>query len=173
MRSIAFSPDAHFVLTGGFDNTARLWRLEPTENTLLVDVYILLLKLKTNPYSLKDDQDAIDRLRVVGTQPEHDPQIIKIIEAFLYWATLPEQDCFICTENYNPSMNICMQLPCCKKLLCKACLDKLGTMTYSTNFEGYRFQHAVQAKCPFCNRPAAQMGTVKKLDPSIKGNSHD
>ena len=45
-------------------------------------------------------------------------------------------------------------------------------MSYSTEFEGYQFQHAVRAKCPFCNKPANQIGTIKKFD-AYKSKDND
>ena len=134
-----------------------------------------MLKLIENEDSLKEDSQAINRLLSIMKELEQKTKIIKPIADYFYRIKLPEQECWICTEKYDPELHTCMQLPCCQKRICKVCLDKLGGMTYSTQFETYQFEHSVQKKCPFCNKPANQMGIIKKFDTTKdadKGSNH-
>ena len=174
VTTVAFSPDGRFAFTGSGDQMVRIWQISPAVSSALsIEDSMLLLKARKNEDSLKDDIQALERLKVISEQSlGQQSQIGNIVETILYKKNLPEQDCYICTESYNPYSKACMELPCCKKLICKACLDQLGSMTYSTTVAGYQFQHAVQAKCPFCNKPATQMGTVKKFDTDKNGGTH-
>ena len=136
---------------------------------------MLSVKLYENENSLKDDSQALNRLHVIVNNPELAAETIKLITDYFYRTNLVERECWICSDKYDRESRICMQLPCCKKTMCKVCLDKLGGMSYSTEFAGYQFEHTVQKKCPFCNKPANQMGTIKKFDINNredKGNTH-
>ena len=164
VASVAFSPDGRFALTGSYDKTARLWRVELTENTLSVEDSLLMLKLNVNDTRLKNDPEALNRLQQIMKEPEQHPQTIKLIADYLYRIKLPEQECWICTEKYDPESRICMLLSCCKKQICKVCLDKLREMSYSSLFEGHQFEQSVQNKCPFCNKPANQMGIIRRFN---------
>ena len=173
ITSVAFSPDNRFALTGSWDNSAHLLKIESIDSAALaLEDLLLIIKLTEDADTLKDDSKALERLQVIGKTAQQQPLIIKLITDYLYRAKLPEKECWICSEKYDPEARICMQLICCKKTMCKVCLDKLGGMTYSTEFEGYQFQHTVKAKCPFCNKPADQMGTIKKFKIDDPENHH-
>ena len=166
VSSVAFSPDSRFALIGS--NNLRLWQIESVNITpLTVEDALLLIKAYKSEYSLKDDSQALERLQSIIKEPQQQIAIVKLFANYLYRIELPEQECWICSEMYDSESRVCMQLSCCKKQICKACVDRLGTMSYSTEFEGYQFQHAVIAKCPFCNKPANQMGVVKKCEPAV------
>ena len=51
------------------------------------------------------------------------------------------------------------------------CLDNLGRISYSTEFERYQFQHAVRAKYHF-NKLADEIGTIKKFDSNKNSDDH-
>ena len=171
ITSVAFSPDSRFILTGSYDQTARIWQVDQIDSILPIEDSLLILKLNGNDNGLKDDSDALNRLELIVKDPQQDAQTIKRISDYLYRIKFPEQECCICTENYDPEARICMQLPCCKKQICKVCLDKLGGMSYSSEFDGYQFEHSVKNKCPYCNKPTDQMGPIKKFD-SDKNNDN-
>ena len=97
---------------------------------------------------------------------------VKLIADYHYRSQASGKRVLDLSEKYNLESRICMQLPCCQKIICKVCLDKLGSMTYSTEFAGYQFQHTVKAKCPFCNKPANQMGIIKKFKIDDPHNHH-
>lgn len=170
IRSVAFSPNGQFALTVSSDKTARLWKIEQIDSIVLVEDALLILKLIENEDSLKDDSQAFERLQAVVKEAQQQPQIIKIINDFLNGIKIPEKECNICTEKYDPETHICMQLPCCKQCICKVCLDRIGKMTYLTEFESYQFEDAVQKKCPYCNKPTNEMGIIKKFDTTKNGN---
>ena len=171
VESVAFSPDSSLALTGSVDTTARLWKIESIDlKVLSVDDSLLILKLIENEDSLKNDSPALERLHAITKENKYQPHIINLITDYLYRTKLPAQACCICTEKYDTGEHICMQLPCCKQSICKACLDRIGNMTYSAQFESYQFEHTVQKKCPYCNRPANQMGIIKKYDTNTNAN---
>ena len=164
ISTVAFSKDGRLFLTGSYDKTACLFKIETADTTALaLEDVMLIVKLITNEDSLKDDFDALERLNALTQIPEQQSPIIKIVTDFLYRMKLPEKECWICSEKYDPASRVCMKLLCCPKIICKICLEKLGRMSYSTECAGYQFQQAVKAKCPFCNKPADQMGTIKKF----------
>ena len=170
INSIAFSPDGKFALTGSDDMTAILWKIEQSNTKVLsVDDSLLLLKLIENEDCLKDDCEALNRLELIMKDHKQQNKIRKLITDYFYRTILPAQACCICTEKYDTDDHICMQLPCCKQCICKVCLDRIGKMTYSTQFESYQFEDHVQKKCPYCNRPANQIGTIKKYDANKNG----
>ena len=172
VRSVAFSPNNRFVSIRSYD-TAILWKFESVDSAALaLEDLLLIIKLIENEDLLNDDPQALERLELIMKEPEKQCLITKLIADYSYRAKLPEKECWICSEKYDPEARICMQLICCKKTMCKVCLDKLGGMTYSTEFEGYQFQHTVKAKCPFCNKPADQMGTIKKFKIDDPENHH-
>ena len=173
VTSVAFILDGRFVLTrASHDIAARLWRIEQIDSTLPVEDSLLILKLHENDTSLNEDPEALNRLQLIVKESQQHPQITKLVADYLYKIKLPEEECWICTEKYDPEARTCMQLPCCKKQICKSCLDKLGNMTYLSQFEGYQFENSVQKKCPFCNKPANQMGTIKKFDTEKNQDNH-
>ena len=163
--SVAFSPDGHYFLTGSRDATTRYWKIEPFDGTALaLEDLLLIIKLIENEDSLKDDTQALDRLQLIMKTEQHKPVITKLIADYLYRSKLPEKVCWICSEMYDTETHICMQLECCPKTICKFCLDRLGGMSYSFEYAGYQFEHSVKNKCPFCNKPANQMGTIKRFN---------
>ena len=173
IRSVAFSPDGHFALTGAADNTARLWTIESISIKIVsLEDSVLLLKLIENEDCLQDDPQAIERLQLILKTPYQQTKITKLITEYLYRIKLPEKECWICSEMYDPKTRICMQLECCPKQICKVCLDKIGIMSYSIYFEGDLFTYAVQHKCPYCNKPANLMGTIKKYKTDDLDNHH-
>ena len=162
VTSVAFSPDGNFILTGSSDDTTRLWKIESIDiKVVSLDDSLLLLKLIENEDSLQDDSLALDRLPLIMKEPHQPPLVIKLIADYLYRTTLPAHACYICTEKYDTESHICMQLPCCKQCICKACLERIGSMTYASEFEEYTFDGAVQKKCPYCNKHTDQMGPLK------------
>ena len=165
VTSVAFSPNGRSALTVSGDKTVKLWQIEKIDNILSIEDSLLILKLYEDDNNLKDDANARNRLQSIVKAAQKQPLITQLIADCLYRIELHEQACWICTEKYDPESRICMQLPCCKKQICKVCLDKLGGMTYSTEFEGYQFVHSItQKKCPYCNKPGNEMGPIKKFD---------
>ena len=141
VTSVAFSPDGRFISTGLRDTIARLWKIKSIDSTkLALEDGILLAKSVENEDSLKDDVDALERLQLMMKEPTQQSEIIKLITDHLYRIKLPEKECWICSEKYDPETRVCMQLPCCQKSMCKVCLDKLGGMSYLAEFEGYQFE---------------------------------
>ena len=172
VRAVVFSPDGQFALTGSDDHTARLWKIELIDGALTLEDLLLIVKIIEKEDSLKDDSHAVERLQSLAKTEQPLRDTGKLIADYHYRVKLPEKECWICSEKYNLESRICMHLSCCRKIMCKVCLDKLGSMSYSTEFAGYQFQHTVKAKCPFCNKPADQMGTIKKFKIDDPHNHH-
>ena len=173
LSSVAIGPHGRFAVTTAANDDPRLWQIASADYTsLALKDLLLIIQLIENENLLKDDSDALERLQLIAKAQQQQSVIAKLIADHLYRIKLPEPECWICSERYDPESRICMKLGCCQKNICKVCLDKLGNMSYATEFDGYQFEHSVKKKCPFCNKPASQMGTIKKFKIGDANNHH-
>ena len=174
VESIVLSSDGHTALSASAIETI-VWKIQPQSLSLPLDDLILILNLQTNPDFLLDDPAAIKRLEILVQSLEQHPKIIEDIQAFLYRKKLPDPDCLTCEESYHPKNRICLKLPCCKnKHMCKECLERVGNMICVNESEKeYQLQDRppITARCPFCTKPAAQMGIIKPLKIDDKSGS--
>ena len=172
VRSVAVSPDGRFALTGSMDNNAMLWHLEYIDKTLSILDHLLILKLTKYEDLLMNDSSAVGCLKMLLTKPDLNPQVKKLIEALLYRMQLPEQECCICTEKYDPEARICMRLACCPETMCAVCLHRLGRVSYSTESERFQFDNSADNRCPFCRTRTGNMGTIRKFKRCENEDTH-
>ena len=141
-RLVAFSADGRFA-SSVLQNSIYLWKIEPVNSAALtVEEVMLIAKLYENEASINDDPPARDRLQSIVKRSQLHQPTIKQITHYLYGNKQPEQECCFCSEKYDPQATMCLALPCCPRLICKICLDRLGGMSH---FEPFH-----QKQCPFC-----------------------
>ena len=159
--AVAFSSNGHFIATGSEDKTVRLYKIECESSGYSVEDALLILKLREHEESLKDDNEALARLKAMFGGYEQTSLNAKLLNDVLHRSQLPELECHICAEKYDALLRICMQLPCCNKLICQLCSSQINRMRYTTEYEGYELLHAIKGKCPFCNKPATRWALSK------------
>ena len=145
VRLVAFSPDCRFALSE-LQNSIYLWKIEPVDSApLTLEDVMLMVKLSENEASLDNDAHARDCLQLMVKKSQQHPQITKPITYYLDRNKQQEQECCLCSEKYVLKENVCTQLQCCSKLICKFCLDKLGGLSH--------FELIHKKQCPVCVKP--------------------
>lgn len=164
-----FSADGTLLYLEVGKNHASLsrYRYIPAELSLIQA--LLIEKTEKLPASLDNDAEGIKALQNMQKKLPSDKyeNVAQIINTFFYQNALIEKECPVCMSPYEPIIRGCMILPCCnyKQTICKACLEKLGNMTYSAEWLGYRFDEKVKSACPFCKTPTSKMGVIKPFEP--------
>ena len=77
VRSCAFSPNSMYAIVGSRAHSVQLLKIR-SHIALPLDDSFLLLKLKTNPYCLKDDIPAHERLQLIVEKPGQHNEIIDL-----------------------------------------------------------------------------------------------
>ena len=174
--SIAFSPDGQFALLGLMDNNASLWQIEYVDKTLSLLDHLLILKLTKSEDLVMHDSEALNCLKAVLKKPDLNPQAAKLIEALFYRMDLPQRNCSICKQSYDPEKRKCMQMVCCKDLICKCCLNENTTTSNSNEFNEYGVvpfvEHCImqspKTRCPLCHTHADQLDIAKIFESKKK-----